>query len=169
MNHTASRKLGWKTPFEAHYGDTPDISVFRFEFWEPVYYHDPHLKFPHPNLLPGRFLGIARTTGDTFTFYVYTQRPKGRNTVLARSVIRRRFPGESEPQADYTNEGDSALDMTTGDSNINNMTLGTDDSHARTPEQREEGLHDQLQLEVRQAVFEPTHVIQRRDIVIDIL
>lgn len=169
MNHTASRSLGWKTPFEAHYGDTPDISVFRFEFWEPVYYHEPHLKFSHPNLLPGRFLGIARTTGDTFTFYVYTQRSKGRNTVLARSVIRRRFPGESEPQADYTNEGDSTLDTTTGDSNINNMTLGADEPHARTPEQREEEFHDQLQLEVKRAGIESTNMTHRRDIVNDIL
>ena len=73
-NHTAAKRIGWKTPYEMHFGDTPDISVFRFTFWEPIYYHDPHARFPSPNLLPGRFLGIARTTGDTFTFYIYTQK-----------------------------------------------------------------------------------------------
>jgi hypothetical protein len=28
--------LDWRTPHEAHWGDRPDISVFRFVFWEPI-------------------------------------------------------------------------------------------------------------------------------------
>ena len=35
-NHLASRKLNWRTPTERLTGDTPDISVFRFHFWEPI-------------------------------------------------------------------------------------------------------------------------------------
>jgi hypothetical protein len=30
INHTAVRKLAWRTPYEILYGDTPDISVFRY-------------------------------------------------------------------------------------------------------------------------------------------
>jgi len=100
-NHTAAKRIGWKTPYELHFGDTPDISVFRFTFWEPIYYHDPHARFPNPNLLPARFLGIARTTGDAFTFYIYTQKEQGRNVVLARSVIRKRHEDEPKTAMDY--------------------------------------------------------------------
>jgi hypothetical protein len=77
INHTATRRLNWRTPYEVHWGETPDLSVFQFLFYEPIYYLDPLAKFPNPNMLPGRFLGIARTTGDAFTFYIEAKSPKG--------------------------------------------------------------------------------------------
>lgn len=91
-NHLASRKLNWRTPTEKMTGDTPDISVFRFHFWEPVWYYDPHVKAPEDSMRKGRFLGIARSAGDTMTYYVETERPKteGKCEVLVRSVIRTR-------------------------------------------------------------------------------
>ena len=173
MNHTASKRLQWRTHYEAHYGDTPDISVFRFEFWEPIFYHDPHAKFPQPNLLPGRFLGIARTTGDTFTFYVYTQKPKGRNSVLARSVIRRRFPDDPKAQSDYREIGDSAIAIHTTDTNQNNESLGTTDPFGRTPDTRDPGIRtddlpepqDQDHNQLQQTYAQTLH---RRDIVNDV-
>jgi hypothetical protein len=45
MNHMVVRSLGWKTPFEMLYGETPDISLFRFEFYEPMQYFDPFARF----------------------------------------------------------------------------------------------------------------------------
>jgi hypothetical protein len=71
INHTAARRIKWRTPYEILHGDTPDISVFRFSFFEPIYYLNPHASYPQLNMLPGRFLGIARTTGDHFTFIIF--------------------------------------------------------------------------------------------------
>jgi hypothetical protein len=101
VNHTSVERLNWKTPFEKLQGETPDISVFRFIFYEPIYYLDPIARFPHPNMLSGRFLGIAQTTGDSFTFYVLTDNHKGRNVVLTRSVIRKRNPLDPQHYMDY--------------------------------------------------------------------
>jgi hypothetical protein len=59
-------------------------------------------ELPHPNMLSGRFLGIARTVGDSFTFYILTDRQKKRNVVLTRSVIRKCHP--SNPSHYANNE-----------------------------------------------------------------
>jgi hypothetical protein len=32
INHTATRRLDWRTPYECLQGETPDISVFRYFF-----------------------------------------------------------------------------------------------------------------------------------------
>ncbi len=101
INHTAIERLNWRTPFETLYGDTPDISIFRFIFYEPIYYLDTKARFPHPNMLPGRFLGIARTTGDSFTFYILTDKQQERNAVLTRSVIRKRNPLDPPQYTEY--------------------------------------------------------------------
>ena len=73
LNPIATRKLGWKSPHECHFGETPDLSFFSFLFYEQIHYLEPNASFPKPNMLPGRFLGIARTTGDAFTFYILTR------------------------------------------------------------------------------------------------
>jgi hypothetical protein len=40
LNHLVSSAFGWKTPMQAHTGQTPDISKFlHFSFYELVYYH----------------------------------------------------------------------------------------------------------------------------------
>jgi hypothetical protein len=72
-----------------HYMEkTQDISVFCYFFYEPIYYMDPSIKFPQHNMLPGCFLGIAHTTGDSFTFIV-VQEDCLTGRVLHRSVIRK--------------------------------------------------------------------------------
>jgi hypothetical protein len=72
LNHTATKKLHWRTPKERHDGHTPDISMFRFRFWEPVWYYEPTAKYPAPNFLPGRFVGIAWDHGDALTYMIWT-------------------------------------------------------------------------------------------------
>ncbi len=42
----AHRWLRWWTLHELHYGDTPNISMFRFEFWCPVWYYAPKQSSP---------------------------------------------------------------------------------------------------------------------------
>ena len=102
VNHIATRKLGWKTLNECHFGETPDLSVFCFVFYEKIHYLEPNASFPKPNMLPGRFLGITRTTGDAFTFYILTKSGKGRDDViLTRSVVRKHLPDAPQTCAVY--------------------------------------------------------------------
>ena len=35
-NRTAKRALRWQTPYEAMFGDVPDISKCQFAFWQPI-------------------------------------------------------------------------------------------------------------------------------------
>ena len=90
-NHLASRKLKWRTPKEKLTGETPDLSPFRFHFWEKIEYYDPDIKQPEDGWLPGRFLGIDWASGDALTFFIETEKPGGgRNMVLTRSNVRPR-------------------------------------------------------------------------------
>ena len=41
-NHIATRKLGWRTPNEYYFGDTPDISIFRFLVYEDQMLFSPN-------------------------------------------------------------------------------------------------------------------------------
>ena len=112
LNHIATRKLGWKTPHEYHFGDTPDISVFHFLFFEEIYYLEPNASFPKPNMLPGRFLGIARTTGDAFTFYILTKTEKGRDVILTHSMVRMHHQDAPQTFAEYPDQEERAEEMT---------------------------------------------------------
>jgi hypothetical protein len=91
FNHTACRELGWQCRLEALHGPTQDISVFRFVFWDHVWFWDPHIRFPASLWRLGRFLGRAKNVGDPFTFWV---KPVRQDTdvreprVLSRSVVR---------------------------------------------------------------------------------
>ena len=85
LNHTATRSLDWKTPLEVAFGLAPDISaLLQYAFYEPIYYYDAEVSFPHSRELPGRFLGIAENVGDALTFQVLTDE----NRVICRSVMR---------------------------------------------------------------------------------
>ena len=87
-NHLASRKLDWRTPSEKLFGHTPDISMFRFYFWQPIEYYDPECKQPDHGWRPGRFLGIAWDHGDRLTFYIEVKSKSNRPIVLIRSTVR---------------------------------------------------------------------------------
>ena len=110
---TARRSLDWLSPHERHWGDRPDISVFRFVFWEPIWYYNPRQAFPKSKMLKGRFLGIARNVGDAFCYLILTQPEDTSESeaprVLARSVIRRRFVREETPVAERDNESNSII------------------------------------------------------------
>ena len=101
-HHLASRKLGWRTATERLTGNTPDISMFRFHFWEEIEYFNPITKQPEHGWLPGRFLGIAWDVGDHLTYFIETDKPKGRNVILARSTIRPRQPNSSLDSGERT-------------------------------------------------------------------
>jgi hypothetical protein len=77
--------------------------MFRFHFWETVWYYKPTAKYPKSNFLPGRFVGIAWEHGDAFTYKIWTTPDddwtKGRE--LIRNVVKSRSKTETEPRADY--------------------------------------------------------------------
>ena len=84
--------MDYKTPEEVSSGRTPDISKFRFHFYEPLWYFNPKLKTPKDNLLKARFLAIAESCGDAMTYYILTE-PENKHTkrqVLMRSVVKTR-------------------------------------------------------------------------------
>ena len=90
LNYQAKESLGWTTSFERLNGDTPDISAFRFHFWESIQYYEPTSRFPEARWRTGRFLGIAWNSGDAFTFIVWTEPDGDWNTgrELIRNIVR---------------------------------------------------------------------------------
>ena len=112
--------LNLESPHTLHFGDTPNISVFRFVFWSPVWYYAPSNSFPNSKMLPRRFIGIARNVGDAFCFLIviHDDDPDKRK-IIARSVIRHRYPRETPPTVDareynslkfYKNDGKTGLE-----------------------------------------------------------
>lgn len=49
----ARRSLNWSTPHELHWGERPDISMFRFVFWEPIWYYNPRQAFSQTKNVKG--------------------------------------------------------------------------------------------------------------------
>ena len=84
-NIVADESLGNRTPYEKRHGSTPDISAYMlFTFWEKILYFDTEQSYPESKECPGRFLGIAKHSGDALTFVILSEN----GTRLTRSVIR---------------------------------------------------------------------------------
>ena len=93
----ARKKLGWRTGRQVLRGETQDISVIRFSWFQPVFYYDPKKSFPSNKMLPGFFLGIDPSVGDTFSFIILPVKdtkdiPTNRFSIkpIIRSVMRSR-------------------------------------------------------------------------------
>ena len=107
LNSILARKsLGWRTAHELHWGDTPDISMFRFYFWQPVWYYNPNVAFPSPKMLKGRFLGFAQNVADSFCYLILTNTSKegDKPSILSRSVVRPRYKDEDPSVYSNTDE-----------------------------------------------------------------
>jgi hypothetical protein len=92
LNHSASVSLNWRTPMEAAFGHTPDISAFyHFIFYQKIFYATPNLvSFPNNKDKPGRYLGIAWNVGDMLTYYIEPDsrvKQHNKHIVLARSAV----------------------------------------------------------------------------------
>ena len=98
-SYLSSEKLKGRSPREKILGHTPDISIFRFSWFQPVWYYSPTLSFPHDKMEPGFFLKLADNTGDSFAYEIlpgkeYKDIPLRRNsTVLVRCIVRERDYG----------------------------------------------------------------------------
>ncbi|MEL6802173.1 MAG: hypothetical protein AAFO91_00130, partial [Bacteroidota bacterium] len=86
LNRLAHDGLGGKTPLQAAFGVTPDVSALLAFYWfQRVFYYAPDSKFPASKERLGRVVGIAENVGDALTFLVLTD---DTNKVIARSVLR---------------------------------------------------------------------------------
>jgi len=95
--HLALDSLNGRTPMEITCGDTPDISeLLYFQFYQPVKYLDPAVKFPDDKEKLGRWLGIAHNIGQAMCYFVLAES----GTPLARSTVRPLTPAELHDEAD---------------------------------------------------------------------
>jgi hypothetical protein len=63
--------------------------MFRYVFWQPVLFFEAIVRYPRPNFLPGRFIGIAWNHGDAFTYRVWSE-PDGnwsKGQELIRNIV----------------------------------------------------------------------------------
>ena len=92
LNCSAQKELGYRTAMEKMFGQTPDMSMFRFHFWEPIWYFEPTAKYPNSNFLPGRFVCIAWEHGNAFTYKIWTTPDNDwkKGCELIRNVVKSR-------------------------------------------------------------------------------
>jgi len=91
----ARKSLGWKPSEEALFGETIDISVFRFPWFSPIWFYDPGQSFPNDKMMKGYFLNISPTVGDAFSYVIlpetelkkHIRHPRYNPTTLVRSVV----------------------------------------------------------------------------------
>jgi hypothetical protein len=97
-NHTALASLKWRTPIETADGDTPDISVFRFHFWESVWYLHKTSLMKDRKWMRGRFVGVAWHTGDSLCYKVQCDETGEQRVVVHRSLVLPRHIDETAPK-----------------------------------------------------------------------
>ena len=88
-NYFSQASLGNRLLFESFWGETPDISMIRFKFWEPVYYQNWTDKSGKVIMHPGRFVGFAWNVSNPMTFKVlqFNEDQYKRNIVVHRGVF----------------------------------------------------------------------------------
>jgi hypothetical protein len=77
-------------------------------------------------MLPGRFLGRARTTGDAFTFYILSKSEKGRDVIQTRSVVRKHHQDAPQTFAEYPDQEERAEEVTMVQVDQPRLPLGTE-------------------------------------------
>lgn len=91
MNRMALASLGWRTPYEKLFGNTPDISmIYRFKFYDRVYYKRTDSRGGDAaddasDESAGRFVGFSESVGHAMTYKVLTENT---NKIIFRSRIR---------------------------------------------------------------------------------
>ena len=106
--YLSKSSLDRRTASETMVGQTPDISIFRFTWFQPIWYYNPTLSFPQDRMSPGFFLKLAENIGDGFAYHVLPAKnindiPSYRKPiVLERCVVRPRDLSSSDvPRYNY--------------------------------------------------------------------
>ena len=64
------KSLGYHTPHEYLFGETPNLLALQFAFWEQIIY-SILTKMPETKEKIGQFLGIADYVGNALTYWLY--------------------------------------------------------------------------------------------------
>jgi len=75
--------LNSRTPEERVTGRTPDISEYAHYAWFDWVLYRNETSFPEPDLLLGKWLGVATKEGQVMTYWILTDKGK----VIARSSV----------------------------------------------------------------------------------
>ena len=88
-NYVSLDSLNNCLPYEAFWGETPDIPMICFKFWEPVYFRNWTYKSGKVLMHPGRFMAFTWNVGDPMTFKMLqcNANPHKCNMVVHRGVI----------------------------------------------------------------------------------
>ena len=80
----SKHSLNGQCPAEMVKGETPDISIFCFPWFSPVWFYAPNLDFPTDRMRPGFFLDIAHNFGGGFSYELLAVKTilTSRNTVV---------------------------------------------------------------------------------------
>jgi hypothetical protein len=77
-------QLNNRTPTEYVEGSTPDISSYAlFDWYQPVYYYNPTIGYPHERKLIGRWIGVADQCTDIMAYLILA----GKGQVLTRKSV----------------------------------------------------------------------------------
>ncbi len=113
---------------EAEFGNTVDILMFRFYFWQEIEFLDRLAKFPREKMRKGRFLGISWNVGDAFTYWVLPNKEDSDDPwprVIARSVVR---PEKSTPEDSENVPVTKLPKLFQGDSELEPVLLDWDEA-----------------------------------------
>ena len=92
LNVLAHDKLEGRTPTEAAFGNTPDLSPFlQFHFYQEVLYLEPTASYPAPKEKQGNFVGVTDGIGDALTYWILTEKMQ----LIVRSDVRPAEPDDS--------------------------------------------------------------------------
>ncbi|GFH61247.1 hypothetical protein CTEN210_17723 [Chaetoceros tenuissimus] len=117
--HLSRQGLKNKTSHQALFGDTKDISIFRFPWFCPVWFYAPTLDFPVDRMKPGSFLGIATNSNVAPTF----RREEGTFTFVDEDGIE--LPDDDKSEDDlfstYTTTEVDMIEMEDPESDFNQL------------------------------------------------
>ena len=70
LQQLSHRSLDWRTSEECLFGETSDISLYRFPWFAKIWYYNGREQIPRAKMKPGYILGYADHFGDKFIYQV---------------------------------------------------------------------------------------------------
>ena len=110
--------LEGRTPYERVTGSTPNITPYAmFEWYEPVYFHQPVAGYPHQKRELGRVIGVADNCTDELAYVILTRTGKVQVRKSIWAIEPHKF-NDLSVQADLL-EFDHLIDTKYGDKTLN--------------------------------------------------
>ena len=78
--------IGNRSGYEVIKGETGDISIFRFYWFEPIWFYNPQSSFSKDKMEPCFFLDLADNTGDNFSYVVLPVKDRSNIPLYRRPV-----------------------------------------------------------------------------------